>query len=179
MLLRQNKIIEDYILQNKEKLYRIAYSYTQNREDALDVIQETTYKAFKNSKSLKEPNYIKTWFHRILVHTAIDLLRRNKKYILSDEKNLILQQSYYDNYEDIDLKKALDMLPLEQRTVIVLRYFEDLKLQEIADILDENLSTIKNRLYKALKTLKFEMTAQEVIDSERETEIRPIKRRIQ
>lgn len=175
---KQKKVIEDYILNNKDKFYRIAYSYVQNKEDALDVIQEAIYKALKTSNSLQEVKYIKTWFHKILIHSAIDLLRKNKKYILEGENQSILEQTYIDTYENLDLKKALDILPQQQRIIIILKYFEDLKLQEIADILDENLSTIKNRLYKALKTLKFEILAQEEIEDERKRENTAIKTRI-
>lgn len=164
----------NYILENKAKFYRIAYAYTQNKEDALDVIQEAIYKALKTSENL-DVAYIKTWFHRILVNTAIDLIRKNKKYVLSNEEANLNEQKYCDTYENIDLKTCLNTLPDEQRIVIILRYFEDLKLQEIADILDENLSTIKNRLYKALKNLKFEMTAQEVIQNEGKGKIKSIK----
>lgn len=176
---KRKKILEDYILENKEKFYHIAYSYTQNKEDAFDIIQESIYKAFKMVSSLKQPEYIKTWFYKILIHTAVDLIRKNKKYILLDEPYMTVEKSYCDRYEDIDLKKILDNLPHEQRTIIILRYFEDLKLQEIADILNENLSTVKNRLYKALKNLKFEISAQEVIENERERKVKSIKDRVQ
>lgn len=163
---KKQKIIEDYILNNREAFYRIAYSYTKNKEDALDIIQESIYKALKSVDGLKEIAYVKTWFYNILTHTAIDCLRKNKKYVLEDIENPFPEQGKCDNYEDIDIKNMLDCLPSKQRTIIVLRYFEDLKLKEISEILNENLSTIKNHLYKGLKTLKLEITAQEVKDYE-------------
>mgnify|MGYP000148309010 FL=1 len=66
-----------------------------------------------------------------------------------------------DHYEDIDLKRALDSLPDLYRSIVVLRYFEDLTLEEIAGILNENLSTVKTRLYKSLKLLRVEMSEAE------------------
>lgn len=173
--MQRQKILEQYILDNKDKFYRIAYVYTKNKEDALDVVQETIYKTLKMIDTLNEPKYIKTWFYRILIHTAIDFLRKNQKYVLIEE---LSNEGKWDSYENLDLKNALDSLPPDQRIVIVLRYFEDLKLQEISNILKENLSTIKSRLYKALKNLKLEITAQEVDIDGRTTEIESIKSRI-
>ncbi len=173
--MQRQKILEQYILDNKDKFYRIAYVYTKNKEDSLDVVQETIYKTLKMIDTLNEPKYIKTWFYRILIHTAIDFLRKNQKYVLIEE---LSNEGKWDSYENLDLKNALDSLPPDQRIVIVLRYFEDLKLQEISNILKENLSTIKSRLYKALKNLKLEITAQEVDIDGRTTEIESIKSRI-
>ena len=59
-----------------------------------------------------------------------------------------------DNYENFDLMESLDNLPDIYRSIIILRYFEDLKLQDIADILNENLSTVKTRLYTGLERLR-------------------------
>ena len=59
-----------------------------------------------------------------------------------------------DNYTDVDLERALDELSDKDKAVVILRYFEDKKLEEIADILDENLSTIKSRLYRSMKKLR-------------------------
>ena len=64
----------------------------------------------------------------------------------------------YDKYEDIDLQRALDQLPEKYRTIIVLRYFEDMKIGDIAQILDENENTIKTRLYNALAKLKISIS---------------------
>ena len=57
----------------------------------------------------------------------------------------------YDDYEDIDLKRALDLLTYDQRVIITLRFFEDMKIKDIAEITGENINTIKTRLYKALE----------------------------
>lgn len=155
------KIIEDYILDNKEKFYRLAFTYTKNKDDSFDVVHDAVLKALRSSETLKRPEYIKTWFYNILVHAAIDFIRKNKKYILTDDNMVLDSNGEYDNYEDIDLKRTLDLLSYEQRLVISMRYFEDLKLQEIAVILDENINTVKSRLYTALKLLKIEITSKE------------------
>ncbi len=156
------QLIADHVMAYKENYYRLAYSYVKNTQDALDVVQESIYKALSAKNSLDNTAYLKTWFYRIIVNTAIDFLRRRKKLALAEEDVLInMDNGSVDLYQDIDLKQALDALPANYRTIIVLRYFEDLKLEEIAIILDENVNTVKSRLYRALKKLRIEMDDRE------------------
>ena len=143
----KRKLIENYTIENKEKLYRIAFSYTKNKEDALDIVQESVLKALKSANTLKTPQYIKTWYYKILTRTAIDYIRKNSKYSAETEGK-------YDVYEDIDLKRALDLLTYDQRVIITLRFFEDMKIKDIAEITGENINTVKTRLYKALEVLR-------------------------
>lgn len=148
----------DYIIENKEKHYRLALSYVKNADDALDVVQESIYKAISTADTLKNPDYLKTWFYKILVNTSLDLLRRRKKLVVVDDEALSsFDSGTFDNCEDIDLQTALDNLPAQYRSVVVLRFFEDLKIEEIAAILDENVNTIKTRLYKSLKMLRIQI----------------------
>jgi RNA polymerase sigma-70 factor, ECF subfamily len=149
---------EDYIIKNKEKHYRLAFSYVRNVDDALDVVQEAIYKAISTMDALENPGYLKTWFYKILVNTSIDLLRKRKKLVIVDDEALSsFDSSAADQYEDIDLQKALEGLPVQYRSVVVLRFFEDLKIEEIAVVLDENVNTIKTRLYQALKILRIQL----------------------
>ncbi|MEG0384533.1 sigma-70 family RNA polymerase sigma factor [Solibacillus cecembensis] len=150
--------IADFVMQNKEKYYRLAYQYVQNREDALDVVHDAINKAFSNKNSLKNPEYIRTWFYRIVVNTALDLLRKQKKLMVIDDEVLAnLDTGMVDNYENVDLNTAINALPEQYRSVIILRYIEDFKLGEIAEILNENINTVKTRLYKALQILRIDM----------------------
>ncbi|MDX5684667.1 sigma-70 family RNA polymerase sigma factor, partial [Clostridioides difficile] len=139
--------VEKYIIDNKDSFYRIAYSYTKNEEDALDVVQEAMYKALYSVENIKEVNYIKTWFYKILVRTSIDFIRKNRKYKNMTDIDLIDETGEYDKYTDLDLRRALEELPIEYKSIIILRFFEDLKIEEVAIILDENVNTVKTRLY--------------------------------
>lgn len=151
------KHIENYIVEYKDDIYRLAYSYVRNVDDALDIVQDSILKAFSSIDSLREPQFIKTWFYRIVVNTSLDFIRKNKKEILVDESFLTIKDSgCEDTYDDIDLSKALNGLPDEYKTIVVLRYFEDLKIKEIAEILDQNINTIKTKLYSALNMLKID-----------------------
>jgi len=149
--------VEKYIIDNKDSFYRIAYSYTKNEEDALDVVQEAMYKALYSVENIKEVNYIKTWFYKILVRTSIDFIRKNRKYNNMTDIDLIDETGEYDKYTDLDLRRALEELPIEYKSIIILRFFEDLKIKEVAIILDENVNTVKTRLYTALKKLKLKI----------------------
>lgn len=152
------KHIADYVVTHKESHYRLAYSYVKNVEDALDIVQESIYKAISSMDSLKSPSYIKTWFYRIIVNTSLDFLRKQKKTVPVDEETLSgYDLGRVDEYTDIDLQRALEELPFNHRSIIVLRYFEDLKLEEIAEILNENVNTVKTRLYKSLEKLRIKM----------------------
>jgi len=155
---KRYKSLEKYIVENKEAHYRLAYSYVKNKEDALDVVQESIYKAFRYIENLEDLNYIKNWFYKILVNTSLDFLRKNKR-ISFVEDNILEANSEIneDKYEDCDLKDALDSLPDNIKTIITLRYFEDLKLEDIARILEVNLGTVKTRLYTGLKKLRIKI----------------------
>jgi RNA polymerase sigma-70 factor, ECF subfamily len=150
--------IADYAITYKENHFRLAYSYVKNVDDALDIVHESIYKAMSSMDSLKNPRYIKTWFYRIVVNTSLDFLRKQSRLIVTEDEIITrLSLGAADNYQDIDLKRALEDLPHSYRSVIVLRYFEDLKIEEIAEILNENVNTVKNHLYKALEKLRIEM----------------------
>ncbi|AMA73805.1 RNA polymerase sigma factor [Aneurinibacillus thermoaerophilus] len=158
----ENSLIR-YITENKENIYRLAYSYVKNSEDALDIVQDSIHRAISSIQTIKNPKAIKSWFYRIVVNTSLDFLRKQKKVYIVDQETL---ESYSpginDVYNNIDLERALDDLPIKYRSVIVLRYFEDLKIEEVADVLDENVNTIKTRLYQALRLLRVKMNAESV-----------------
>lgn len=157
------KQIAEFVIKNKENHYRLAYSYVRNVDDALDIVQESIYKAISSMDSLREPSYIKTWFYRIIVNTSLDFLRKQKKLNVVDEETFEgFDSGIMDDYENFDLQTALSSLPDNYRSVIILRYFEDLKIEEVAEILKVNVSTVKNRLYKSLDKLRIKMEDNEV-----------------
>lgn len=154
---KKEKQIKTYIVENKEALYRFAYSYVKNEDDALDIVHDAICKSLDNINTLKNIDSIKSWIYQIVSNCAIDYIRKNKKYVaitddLQDENTM-----RYDTYEDIDLQEALERLPEKYRIVIVLRYFEDMKIGDIAQVLNENENTIKTRLYNGLSKLKVEL----------------------
>ena len=150
------EILVDYIENNQEKLYRVAFSYLKNEESALDVVQESIEKALKNIYQLKEKEYIKTWFYRILINECLQDIKKNKRIITCELQEIENKIEWNDNIttEGIDIYNHIQKLNEKVRTVIILRFFEDMKIEEIATITKTNVNTVKSRLYKGLKELK-------------------------
>ena len=150
-----NRLIE-FIEENQDKLYRIAFSYVKNEDLALDIVQESIEKALRNIKTLKHEEYVKTWFYRILINESLGYIRRNKNTILCQAEDLKDDIEWNDNItiEGIDLYNNIGKLKEKLRTVIILRFFEDLKIEEIARITKTSPNTVKSRLYKGLEELK-------------------------
>lgn len=149
------KQVETEILASYESLYRLAYTYVKNRDDAMDVVQESVCKAISSAAALKSQQAVRTWLYRIVVNTALDTLRKRGRETPYEQ---LPDPGREDAYEDVDTLRALDVLDPRERTVVVLRFFEDRKLQEIAEISGENLNTVKTILYRSLRKLKVHMT---------------------
>ena len=146
---REEAIIQLY-LQEYQFFYRLAYSYVRNEDDAMDIVQESVCKALSAKDNLKTEQYLKTWCCRIVINTATDLFHKRKREQIGVEEFLLSEQGERDtNYENIEIMELLAMLKEKDRVILILRYFEDMKL--------ENVSTIKSRLYRALKQLKIHM----------------------
>ena len=153
------EVVEEIILEQYNQYYRLAYSYVHNEADAEDIVQNGAYKALRNSKTLRNPEYAKTWIYRIMLNETFSFFRQPKaesyEYIRK-EKDMEVD-SVEDIYMDIDLQKALDSLPEQDKAIVVMKFFEDKKLEEIADILNENVNTIKSRLYRSMKKLRIRL----------------------
>ena len=95
--------LTNYIQENEKKLYRLAYSYSQEEETAFDILQEAITKAISKIHTLKKQEYMQTWFYRILINTAIDETKRKKKYqeIHQNEYQIDLQSEEWE--EGLDL----------------------------------------------------------------------------
>ncbi|GAA3649928.1 RNA polymerase sigma factor [Asaccharospora irregularis] len=147
-------LINENLIKNYNKYYRLAYSYVHNESDAMDIVQEGAYKAILKSESLKSVEYIDTWIYRIMINEALGFLRKNKRESREIQEEDLISK---DTYQDVDLRKSIDMLPPTERAIITLRYFEDLEISQIAEIVDENMNTVKTKLYRTLKKLQLKL----------------------
>nr|WP_309101134.1 sigma-70 family RNA polymerase sigma factor [Fredinandcohnia onubensis] len=148
---------EQLIKSESEKLYKIAYLHMRNKEDALDVIQEATYKAYISIHQLKSPVFFSTWLVKILMRTAYKELARNKKVIQLPEETLeyLIESSQTPEMNlSIDLSEALSSLNMNYRNAILLFYYYDLPISTISTILDKPQSTIKTYLRRAKAELR-------------------------
>ncbi|MDO5409394.1 MAG: sigma-70 family RNA polymerase sigma factor [Lachnospiraceae bacterium] len=147
-------LLQQELLENYEKYYHLVYTYVKNKEDAQDVIQEGAYKAIMNSHKLKSREYVSTWVYRIMVNEALTFLRKKRQTVELDELNMT---AAVDCYEDVDLSQALSALQEPEKSIILLRYFEELKLEQIAKKLNLNENTVKTKLYRTLRYLRTQL----------------------
>lgn len=151
---KKEQKVEQVLLENYNSYYRLAYSYVHNEADAGDIVQNGAYKAILHSDSLKQEEYAATWVYRIMLNEIFRFLKKDKT-ISMDE--IQVEYGKEDSYENVDLRNALNAMSMEDKAVIELKYFEDLKLTEIAEVLGENVNTVKSRLYRGLKKLRLEL----------------------
>lgn len=147
---KKEKLVEEILLQQYDKYYRLAYSHVHNASDAADIVQNGAYQAILHSDSLKNPEAASSWIYRIMLNEIYDFYRKPAYVPLEEIQNAGCD----DRYANLDLQKALNTLSPEEKSIIFLRFFEDMKLEEIAEILGENINTIKSRLYRCMKKLR-------------------------
>lgn len=148
--------------ERKDILYKTAYIYVKNKEDALDIVSETVYRAYTSIKKLKNPKFFNTYLTRILINCAVDMLKK-KKIFISGSESVFLNKAIRDENveENIDLYRAVDLLNDKYRTVIVLKYFRDMTFEDISEVMKCPVGTVKTYLHRALKTLRINMDCQE------------------
>jgi RNA polymerase sigma-70 factor (ECF subfamily) len=144
-----------------DKVYGLAYRLMGNRDDAMDISQEVFVKIFRNLKAFKGESAMATWIYRIVYNTCMDELRRRKikQVSIVDKPDLVDDNiSVEEIYEADERKKAvhnaLYKLDDDQRAVIVMRDIQGLSYEEIADVLQCPLGTVKSRLSRARLNLK-------------------------
>ena len=145
----------ELVLESEKTLYRVSMSMLKNETDCEDAVQTAILSAYEKLDTLKNEEYFKTWLVRILINDCNRQLRT---------KNRIISLSEYSqdvptisNDRDIDVKMALEHLPVKIRDVLVLYYMEDFSVKEISHILQIPGGTVKSRLSKGRKLLEISM----------------------
>ena len=138
-------------------IYRMAYVYVKNQQDALDVVQETAYRSYKSLAGLKDRSYFKTWLIRIAIRVSIDLLRERgrKQTTPLDEAAAVEPQAPEEDIPlALTLQDMLNTLNDEEKSIILLRFYQDCTIKETADMLHMPLGSVKTVLYRALHKLR-------------------------
>lgn len=139
---------------NKVYLYKIAYSYVKDEDKALDIIQECAYRGFLNINKLKNPKIFKTWITKILINVAIDSLKKEKSTIyLVEEQRIASAQENISIEEKLDLYKAIDILKEDYKIVIILKYFNDMTIEEISKVMNIPINTVKSHIKRSKEQL--------------------------
>ncbi len=155
--LAYQRLIEDLSVY----LYNIAQAMLKNDEQSADAISNTILKAYTKLKTLKKPEYFKTWISRILINECKDILRKNKKIVYIEEYYNQANEQEVDTIskeEKIDVIDAINKLDKKTKDVVILYYYNELKIEEIAKILNlpegtvkSRMNTAKNKLYDLLQ----------------------------
>lgn len=155
MCMEIKKELTEYMTENREAFYRLAYSYVRNREGALDIVQNAIVKGLENYASIRKPEYMKTWFYRILVNESCGYLRKNKRELSYEPEmlNNLLERSQEEKVS-FGVYEQILKLPDKIKTVIILRFYEEMKLEDISRVTGARLSTVKYRLYAGLKRIE-------------------------
>lgn len=149
---------------HQEMLYCIIRRIVLVHEDADDVLQNTFIKAWQGIDGFRGDSSLKTWLYRIATHEAFDLLEKKKKITVSidDEESNVgtkLAQSlesdvYFDGDEtELELQKAIATLPYKQKLVFNMKYFEDMKYEEISEVLGTSVGALKASYHHAVQKI--------------------------
>lgn len=137
-----------------EYLYKIAFSYVKDENKALDIVQECVYKGFLNIHKLKDPSIFKTWITRILINSAINYIKSDNKIVyLNDDSKFVEKNENVSLEEKIDLYDAIDILRENYKIAIILKYFNNKSIDEIAEIMNIPSNTVKSYLRRAKESL--------------------------
>jgi RNA polymerase sigma-70 factor, ECF subfamily len=156
------------VLRWERPIYALAYRVIGREEDARDVCQETFLRAFRALKGFKGQAKFSSWLYRIALNLCRDWIRRERRQPIAqapegvDLIELAAESTPSESVEDLVARReigravarAMADLPDEQRTAIILKEYHGLTFQEIADLLDCPLSTVKTRLYQGLTVLR-------------------------
>lgn len=146
-----DKFIET-VKRNSQRLYVIAFSYLQSKDDAEDVLQNTFLKLWNFNKDFESDEHIDKWLTKVCINDCKNVfalpLRKHKS--LEDEYNL----STFDKYFNIDLYNAVLSLNKKERLVVMLFYYDDLPIKEISALAGIKESTVKSLLKRSREKLK-------------------------
>lgn len=136
----------------KIDLYKTGLSFLKNEEEALEAIQEVTYRAYKNIRKIREPAYFKTWLMRIMINHCQDQLKKKKREVLNED--YIQAQGVSESHAALEVEDVLQSLDSRSREMLTLKYLHGLKIKEIAYAMDCPEGTIKTWLHKALQEMR-------------------------
>ncbi|MBM7662735.1 RNA polymerase sigma-70 factor (ECF subfamily) [Bacillus mesophilus] len=149
--------------QYEEDIYRMAYVYVKNEGDALDVVQEVAYRSFKKIGTLQKPEYFKSWLVKIAITCSIDLIKKNNKVVqLNPEFEEYIGVEDQDVSLSITLHEVMNQLNAEEKSIVLLKYYEGYSFKEISNSLEMPLGTTKSILYRALGKLRTKLKEAEI-----------------
>ncbi|MGG7176771.1 RNA polymerase sigma factor [Clostridium paraputrificum] len=149
------KIVEEY----SNSIIRLCYLQSGNRDESEDLAQDVFIKIYKNINKFKGDSSIYTWIYRITINVCLTYLKKKNKYMYEelDDKyisNTNVENEVVNNFSREILRKSLFETPQNYRIPLYMYYFENLKVSEIAEILEMNENTVKTRLRRGKDFIK-------------------------
>jgi RNA polymerase sigma-70 factor (ECF subfamily) len=148
-----DRITPEYL----NRAYRLAWAILGNDEDAADATQDALATAWQKRHSLRDHSKLEQWLGRILINTCRDRLRargRNRMQPLESAPVPLVPDGSYATASRDEFERALESLSADHRLVVILRYWADLTIEEIADRLGVPVGTVKSRLHYSLRQLR-------------------------
>lgn len=139
----------ELLTRHEDILYRTAYAYLKNEHDAIEAVQELTYRALKKIHTVKEPAYVATWLVRVIINICLDVKKKQEKFVYGHDVEIASK-----NQQPFEMADIIATLPTEQQELIYLKYFQDMKNGDIAQLKQIPEGTVKSRLHTSLKRLR-------------------------
>ena len=154
--------------ENKKRIFAVAFRYAKNKEDAEDILQDTFIKAYQalDKFQIDEGTSFTSWLYRISINSSIDLIRKNRKmrdqYFNSDNLDTLPTKDLGHNPEHTTrvqdtrdrISQVLNKLTARQRMIFILRHYQQLSTQEIAEYMSCSQGSVKKQLFRAVSTVK-------------------------
>ena len=158
----EEKAFNQLVLRHQKNIYGLIYRMTRNREDAADLSLEVFVRAYKNLKGFEERSSFYVWLAKIAVNLSLNFLKREKfrsfLSIFDLEEKSVASNSPAEKMERGELKVAIDhavqSLPVRQRTAFILKFYQDMSHQEIAEVMGTTEGTSKANYFQAIQKLQ-------------------------
>ena len=167
----QQTAYDELMQRHQSHVYHIAYNFTKSAEDAMDLSQTIFLKAYENLKKFRQESQFKTWLMRITYNEGQNWVRRNKKNLIQEDLDSsgVLAAHLKPSQEDEVLAsenkalliRCLYELNTKYRLAVVLKYFENYSIKEIAETLNSSEGVVKNMLFRSLQKLRAQLRSRE------------------
>ena len=146
----------DYVYNEYAKeLYNIAYGYTRNRDDSIDIMQNAYVVLLESNKKFESNEHIKYFLIRITINESLDLLKSaSKKRVIKNNDVVVNFPETKKEELPYDLSEIVNTLPEKYKTIIILHYYDDMKIKDISNVLKISEPAVKKRLERARNLIK-------------------------
>ncbi|MGN1098221.1 MAG: RNA polymerase sigma factor, partial [Clostridia bacterium] len=153
------KAFEQLVRENQNKIYAVCLNMLKNSHDAQDAAQETFIKAYRGLSAFMGESRVDTWLTRIAVNTCLDMIRKRRDTVNIDDSLDAASEETPETESEKNtrveaVRKAVRELPPDMRAVVVLRDIEGHSYEDVAQMLNINIGTVRSRLFRAREKLK-------------------------